>query len=836
MLGRPRSALMQHAADSLDFLGGGGAMGERIRAFDWTGTALGPPATWPDGLRTGVRLVLSSRHPMFIWWGPQLIQLYNDAYIPSIGPERHQRALGQPGRDCWAEIWDIIGPQIEHVMQGRGSTWNENHLVPITRNGQREDVYWTYSYNPLNDSDAPHGVGGVLVICVETTASVLAQRRSVAERERLEQMFAQAPGFMAMLRGPEHRFQFTNAAYQRLIGYREVIGKTVAQALPGPEVGHYVALLDEVYRTGVAYTATDARYALEAVANAPAIERYVDFVYQPIRDASGQVDGVFVEGADVTERRQAELALQALNESLEERVAAALAEAKLLNDVVEATDIFIQVLAPDGRILAINHAAADEYLRLFGARPSVGGDMFGFLAARDAHDSHLAAQWHRALRGAQFTVTQEVGHPDHATACHELRFSALHDRDGHHVGAYAIGRDVTEARRNRERLATAEAQVLQAQKIETLGQLTGGVAHDFNNILMVVSAGMELIAGDVPPQRKRLLDGMRQAINRGAGLTRQLLTFSRRQPLHPRSIDIAAQVEEMRELLERSLRGDIRIEYDFAADLWPVEADPGELELTILNLAVNARDALPNGGTITICARNVPTAAPGGLAGDHVHLAVTDTGTGMEPQVLARATEPYFTTKGVGKGSGLGLAQAYGFAEASGGTLNIQSRPGHGTTVSVFLPRSFITPAAETRHPAPPSAAAPGTAGLVLLVEDDDAVAALTGEMMRHLGYDAIRVDSAAAALGKLDELVAGGGVDLVFSDVMMPGTMDGVDLAREVAVRYPRVPVVLTSGVIDVARARLRAEPVTLLAKPFQLRDLAAAVNAATCGRRAAS
>jgi PAS domain S-box-containing protein len=828
--------MMQRDGDTLDFLGGGGAMGERIRAFDWANTALGPPATWPDGLRTGVRLMLSSRHPMFVWWGPQLIQLYNDAYVPSIGPERHQPALGQPGRECWAEIWDIIGPQIDHVMQGRGSTWNENHLVPITRNGHREDVYWTYSYNPLNDSHAPHSVGGVLVICLETTASVLAERRNVAERERLEQMFAQAPGFMAMLRGPEHRFQFTNAAYQRLIGYREVIGKTVAEALPGTEARRYVALLDEVYRTGVAYTATDARYALEAEANAPAIERYVDFVYQPIKDASGHVDGVFVEGADVTKRRQAELALQALNESLEERVSAALAEAKLLNDVVDATDIFIQVLAPDGHILAINHAAADECLRLFGARPNVGDDMFQFLAARDRNDSHLAAQWHRAVRGAQFTVTQEVGHPDYATACHELRFSALHDRDGRHVGAYAIGRDVTEARRNSERLAAAEAQVLQAQKIETLGQLTGGVAHDFNNILMVVSAGIELVAGDVPADRKRLLDGMRQAITRGAGLTRQLLTFSRRQPLHPQSVDIAAQVEDMRELLERSLRGDIRVEYDFTADLWPVEADPGELELTILNLAVNARDALPNGGTITICARNVAAATPGGLAGDHVHLAVTDTGIGMAAEVLARATEPYFTTKGIGKGSGLGLAQAYGFAKASGGALNIQSRPGHGTTVSVFLPRSSATPATEGGQPIPPNAAVPGTEGVALLVEDDDTVAALTGEMIRHLGYDTVRVDSAAAALAKLDELVAGDGVDLVLSDVMMPGVMDGIDLAREVAARYPRVPVVLTSGVIDAARAKLRTEPVTLLAKPFQMRDLAAAVNAATCGRRAAS
>ncbi|RZA31488.1 MAG: hybrid sensor histidine kinase/response regulator, partial [Lysobacteraceae bacterium] len=206
----------------LAFLEGGGEMGQRTRDFDWGATVLGRPESWPDQLKTAVRLLLSTGHPMFLWWGPQLIQFYNDAYRRSIGSERHPSALGQRGRECWDEIWDIIGPQIEQVMQGRGATWNENALVPITRNGVREDVYWTYSYSPIDLPEAEHGVGGVLVVCTETSDQVIAERNHLAERDRMKELFEQAPGFMAMLRGPEHIYEMANPAYLRLTGDRPV--------------------------------------------------------------------------------------------------------------------------------------------------------------------------------------------------------------------------------------------------------------------------------------------------------------------------------------------------------------------------------------------------------------------------------------------------------------------------------------------------------------------------------------------------------------------------------------------------------------------------------------
>jgi PAS domain-containing protein len=287
---------------SRNFLAGGGEMGALMRIKDWSRSPIGEPQNWPQSLRTALRLLLTTKHPMFIWWGPRLIQFYNDAYRQSIGPERHPRALGQEGRQCWEEIWPIIGPQIEQVMSGRGSTWHENALVPITRNGRREDVYWTYGYSPIDDPVAPTGVGGVLVICTETTSQVLAAQRLAHERDQFAELFDQAPSFMALLRGPTHRFERVNPAYVRLVGDRPLVGRTLAQALPDAVEQGYLSLLDQVYASGEAFTADTSKYVVQARPGEPGIERFVDFVLQPVKDPGGHVTGIFVEGFDVTDR------------------------------------------------------------------------------------------------------------------------------------------------------------------------------------------------------------------------------------------------------------------------------------------------------------------------------------------------------------------------------------------------------------------------------------------------------------------------------------------------------------------------------------------------------
>ncbi|UWU67355.1 response regulator [Bradyrhizobium sp. NC92] len=383
-----------------------------------------------------------------------------------------------------------------------------------------------------------------------------------------------------------------------------------------------------------------------------------------------------------------------------------------------------------------------------------------------------------------------------------------------------------------EERARVEETLRQAQKIEAIGQLTGGVAHDFNNLLMVISGGLDMLERQTDPvRRRRLMDGMIQAAQRGASLTKQLLAFSRRQKLRPEPVDVAAQIGGMRELLDRSLRGDVHVEFDFPEQLWPVEVDPGELELVILNLAVNARDAMPNGGTIIVRGENLPGLNDGEICGDYVRLSMVDTGVGMPAEIMSRVFEPFFTTKDIGKGSGLGLAQVHGFATQSRGTVRIRSEVGRGTSIELYLPRSFETPSGE-RHLIDLTRVRPkkSNQGQILLVEDDNEVAALVSEMLGQLGYDVTRASSAAAALGALAD---GRPIDLIFSDIMMPGGMNGVELAREIRKRRSDIPILLTSGYAEASVHEAETAGIAILAKPYHIDELAAALSAAKSSLR---
>src|SRR4051794_10877273 len=226
---------MDSKETNLSFLSGGGEMGRLMREHDWSSSPLGQPAAWPQALRTVVRLMLNTGHPMYIWWGPELACLYNDAYRQSIGPERHPESLGRSALEVWAEIWDIIGPQIDQVMSGRGPTWHENALVPITRHGRREDVYWTYSYSPIDDETAATGVGGVLVTCTETTRAVLAKARETEAAARQLRLFEQAPGFIIIMRGPDHIVDFINNAHRAVFNSHDWLGKSIRDAFPSIE-------------------------------------------------------------------------------------------------------------------------------------------------------------------------------------------------------------------------------------------------------------------------------------------------------------------------------------------------------------------------------------------------------------------------------------------------------------------------------------------------------------------------------------------------------------------------------------------------------------------------
>ena len=291
--------MTQPLHDDAGFLAGGGEMGARIRAYDWGNSPLGPPAHWSQALKVVIRLMLSSGHPMFIWWGPRLIQFYNDAYSRCIGPERHPSALGQEGRECWQEIWPLINHQIAQVMEGRGPTWHENQMIPITRYGARQDVYWTYSYSPIDDPNAENGIGGVLVVCTETTEQVLKQQDAKAGEAKWRALFDLAPVFMCTLKGPEHIFEYANPDYLKLVGMRPLVGKSVQEALPEVVGQGFIDLLNQVFHSGKPYQGHAVPVDLISESHAIA-RRYVDFTYQPLTNEDNQVTGIFVIGYDVT--------------------------------------------------------------------------------------------------------------------------------------------------------------------------------------------------------------------------------------------------------------------------------------------------------------------------------------------------------------------------------------------------------------------------------------------------------------------------------------------------------------------------------------------------------
>jgi len=370
-----------------------------------------------------------------------------------------------------------------------------------------------------------------------------------------------------------------------------------------------------------------------------------------------------------------------------------------------------------------------------------------------------------------------------------------------------------------DRREAAEGALRQAQRLEAIGQLTGGVAHDFNNLLMIISGSVQRLRNELSDKKhSRLLDMIATATQRGETLTRQLLAYSRKQTLTPQVVDLTQRLPLLRDLLTRSLRTDIEIKVEVPDESCAVRIDPGEFELAILNLAVNAKDAMPDGGTLSIRAKPVTLKSDGneeGLAGDFVAVRVTDTGHGIPPEVVTHVFEPFFTTKEVGKGTGLGLSQVYGFAKQSSGTATVSSVEGRGTAVTIYLPRSHEAP--QDIPVRPPDEMQQQSDGTILLVEDDADVAEVGTGYLRQLGY---RVRSVANAQAAIAALRLDPDVDLVFSDILMPGGRNGLDLAREIGERFPEIPVLLTTGYSASAQEAVR-QGVVVLQKPYDLAAL---------------
>jgi PAS domain S-box-containing protein len=528
-------------------------------------------------------------------------------------------------------------------------------------------------------------------------------------------------------------------------------------------------------------------------------------VIDAIRNPSGALIGFAKITRDLTERKLAEEALRKSEEQF-----------KLL--VQGVTDYAIYMLDPEGRVATWNAGA--ERIKGYKAEEIVGKHFSAFYKPEDVAAGLPLEALSTALREGKFACESQRRRKDGTLFWAYVVIDPIYDANGTHIGFAKITRDVTERRQAEDALAETRSRLLQLQKLEAIGQLTGGIAHDFNNLLTAVLGGMELLRKRIPaePRLTRLLDNAIAGAQRGASLTQRLLAFARRQELKAESIDLLEVVRGMSELMQSSIGSVARIETHFPLRLSPALADANQLELAILNLVLNARDAMPRGGLITISAKEETLAGENDIglpAGDYVCLVVSDTGEGMDAETLSRATEPFFTTKGIGRGTGLGLSMVHGVAEQSGGRLRLQSEKGRGTAAEIWLKASSELPR-STSNAADREAILPHVAPMsVLVVDDDQLVLRNTSAMLDDLGHRPIEALSGAQALRILRKPTH---VDLVITDQIMP-SMTGVELAAVIKKEWPDLKIVLATGYAELP-AGVNAD-IPRLAKPFQQSDL---------------
>ncbi len=677
------------------------------------------------------------------------------------------------------------------------------------------------------------------------------EARLCQQEQNLRAMFSQAVVGVAQI-DTRGQCKLVNGQFCELVRRpaAELLRMQIRDLIDPDDLSRMVDLLEHAVRTGEGF-------AIEARAVLPdGMRRWIRSNVAAMPDPRGAVHHLMVVAEDITTRRNAE---EDLVKTIHDREATLTNTSKVLHSEIEqrkrveealrrditerrkteealmesewrfrmlvqgVTDYAIYMLDRDGCITNWNAGAqrihqytageivGQHFGRVYSEEEQQGGEPTRALQVAAYEGKYAVEGWRMRRDESQFWASVVI--------------EAVRDEAGTLVGFVKITRDITERREAQASLERAQEQLAQSQKMEALGQLTGSIAHDFNNLLMIVSGHAQLLRRRLTdPKQLQAIDAVHTAANRGESLTRQLLAFSRRQPINPVVTDLRERIEAVHEMLVGSLRGNVQLKCGIAADIWPVEVDIAELELALVNIAVNARDAMPGGGMLTLSALNVTLKKADQvdrLEGDFVALAMTDTGVGIAPDVLPKIFEPFFTTKALGKGTGLGLAQVYGFSHLSGGTVVATSTVGSGTAITIYLPRKHATVGKAVEAPATqPIVLGRGT---ILVVEDNAEVADVTASLVEQLGYQTLRAGNAMDALNKLqrsDRII------LVFSDIVMPGSMNGIALAQEVGNRYPQIPVLLTSGYSDLVQTA--ASQFRILRKPFQLSALEKSIREA--------
>lgn len=798
-------------------------MGALMRAYDWGSHPIGAPETWPQSLRTAIRIVLNTNHPMFIWWGPELFQFYNDACARTLDAQQHPAALGARGREFWHELWHIIGPQIAQVMSGGGATWHENQLIPVTRDGKLEHGYWTYSYSPLDLDD---GIGGVLVIFRDVTQdheATVALREREAELARVQKI-GQIGGLEVDLR--------TGFRNRRSPEYLIVHGLPPEAANESHE--DWVCRIhpedreeaEQKFRDAVESGVRDYTAQYRIIRPSDGQTRWISVRSYIERDEAGKplrlvgahtdvTDQVLVEQAlrkSEEEARQLAAKLADLNATLEQRVRDKTRERDRIWSVSQD---LLMVSDYDGIWRTINPA----WTRTLGWSEAELLNKTSRWLEHPEDQARTMAELGKLTAG-QRTIRFEnrLRHKDGSYRW--LSWTAVPDEDQ----IYCVARDITVEKAAAEHLKITEEALRQSQKMEAVGQLTGGIAHDFNNLLTGIVGSLDLMQARLDQGRTdnitRYIDAAMSSASRAAALTHRLLAFARRQPLIPTSVDVNALIVSLEDLLRRTIGETLDLVIAAAPDLWCTLCDPNQLESALLNLAINARDAMPDGGHLKIATQNVhidviDANAPALTPGDYICISVSDSGTGMSPEVVALAFDPFFTTKPIGQGTGLGLSMIYGFARQSNGHVSIDSRLGIGTVVKLYLPRHEGDAAAQDAAPLRSDQHVTACETL-LVVEDEPVVRSVIVDMLQDEGYRVLEAGDGPSGLRVLRETPE---IDLLVTDIGLPG-MNGRQLADQAREIRPDLKILFITGYAEsvVMAEGFLLPGMAMITKPFDL------------------